>query len=316
MQLIRLVATRVGWAALTLFLVSVLVFIMVDLLPGDAANASLGRFASEDQLETFRAREGLNDPAFERYGRWIGQVAHGDLGDSIVGSLPVWQILGPRLANTLALAALSMAIFLPLVVVIAAIQAARRERPVDHALSFVTLVVFSIPDFFLGTVLLLLFALAIPILPAISHVDSDTALPAYLRALVLPALTIALVMTVHTVRMLRDNLIEVLESEYVRMATLKGLRPWRVLFVHAFPNALVPSLNIVALNFAYLIGGVVVVERIYAFPGMGSLLVDAVKNLDYPVILATTLIASVFYVAANLVADIVTIIVNPRLRNP
>ena len=311
---VRLIVVRLLWAVSTLFLLSMLVFAMTDLLPGDAANVSLGRFASQEQLEVYRERHELNDPAVERYLRWIVRVVQADFGMSLVGDVPVRQVLLPKLFNTLLLAALSLAIFCPLVVVMAAVQASRRERPVDQILSIVTLIIFSIPDFFLGTLILLLFALALSVLPAISYVDSDTSFRDFLLALILPALTIALVMTVHTVRMLRDNLIEVLESDYVRMAVLKGLPQWRVLFCHAFPNALIPTLNIVALNFAYLIGGVVVVERIFVFPGIGSLLSISIKNLDYPVILVATLVAAAFYIAANLVADIVTIVLNPRLR--
>lgn len=315
MNQVRLISARLFWALVTLLLVSVLTFAMIDLLPGDAANASLGRFASDQQLEIFRERHQLNDPALQRYLRWIGSVLQGDFGMSLGSGVPVRQIVLPKLSNSVFLALLALAIFIPLVIVTAFVQAVRRNRPVDHVLSFITLTIFSIPDFLLGTLILLLFVLAIPVLPAISYVDSATSIGDYLLALIMPALTIALVMTVHTVRMLRDNLIEVLDTDYVRMAVLKGIRQRRVLFLHAFPNALVPTLNIIALNFAYLIGGVVVVEKVFVFPGIGSLLVDSIKNLDYPVILISTLIAAAFYIAANLAADLLTIALNPRLRN-
>ena len=315
MSQVSFITIRLFWALFTLLLVSLLTFAMIDLLPGDAANTSLGRFASDEQLEVFREKHQLNDPAPLRYVRWIVSVLQGDFGISLVGGVPVRQIVLPKLTHTVLLASLALAIFFPLVVVTAFVQAMRRDRLPDYALSLITLIIFSIPDFLLGTLILLFFVLVIPVLPAISYVDSGTSFGDYFLALIMPALTIALVMTVHTVRMLRDNLIEVLESDYVRVAVLKGLPPRRVLFLHAFPNALVPTLNIIALNFAYLIGGVVVVEKIFVFPGIGSLLVDSIKNLDIPVILITTVIAASFYIGANLAADLLTIALNPRLRS-
>ena len=175
--------------------------------------------------------------------------------------------------------------------------------------------VLSIPDFLIGTLLLVFFVLVVPLLPAVSYVDASTPADRYVLALVMPALTLGVVITVHTVRMLRDNLIEVLDSEYVRMAELKGLPRWKVMLRHALPNALVPTLNIVALNLVYLIGGVVIVEKVFAFPGFGSLLVDSVQLRDFPLIEATVLIAAAVYIFANLAADVATILLNPRLRS-
>ena len=193
-------------------------------------------------------------------------------------------------------------------------QALNRDRPIDHAFSVVTLVLLSLPDFLLATILLLAFVVMIPLLPAISLVDDTSSGWEYFRAMTLPALTLAIVMAVYAVRMLRDNLIEVLDSDYIRMAELKGLSRKRVLLRHALPNALVPTLNITALNLAYLVGGVVVVEKVFSYPGFGSLLVDSLQLRDLPVIEATVMIAAFVYVAANLIADVAAILLNPRLR--
>jgi peptide/nickel transport system permease protein len=178
----------------------------------------------------------------------------------------------------------------------------------------ITLVLLSTPDFLLGTLLLIAFVIRVPIFPAMSLVDQSSGVAEYLRAIALPAITLAVVMAVYAVRMLRDNLIEVLDSEYVRMAELKGLPRRQVLLRHALPNALVPTLNITALNLAYLIGGVVIVEKVFSYPGFGSLLVDALQLRDLPLIEATVLIAAAVYVGANLLADIGAILLNPRLR--
>jgi peptide/nickel transport system permease protein len=212
------------------------------------------------------------------------------------------------------LSAAAFVLYLPLALIPAMIQALWRDGPLDHGLSVLTLVLLSTPDFLLGTLLLIAFVITIPIFPAMSLVDQSSDLAQYLRAVTLPAVTLAIVMAVYAVRMLRDNLIEVLDSEYVRMAELKGLPRRQVLLRHALPNALVPTLNITALNLAYLIGGVVIVEKVFSYPGFGSLLVDALQLRDLPLIEATVLIAAAVYVGANLLADIGAILLNPRLR--
>jgi peptide/nickel transport system permease protein len=212
------------------------------------------------------------------------------------------------------LSAYAFLLYLPLTIIPALLQALKRDRPLDHALSVVTLVLLSLPDFLLATILLLALVLMFPLLPAISLVDGSSSAWEYVRAMTLPAMTLAIVMSVYAVRMLRDNLIEVLDSDYIRMAELKGLSRHRVLLRHALPNALVPTLNITALNLAYLVGGVVVVEKVFSYPGFGSLLVDSLQLRDLPVIEATVMIAALVYVAANLFADVAAMLLNPRLR--
>jgi peptide/nickel transport system permease protein len=310
----RLISSRILAALVTLILVSAAVFLMIDILPGDVAQRILGREASAEALAHLREQLHLNDPVIVRYARWIWGMASGDLGTSLSNKIPIADLIRPRLVNTAFLTLGALIVYLPLLVSVALVQATQRNRAVDHILSVISLILLSIPDFLLGTLILVLFVLVIPILPPVSYVDESTPPGAFILALVMPALTLGVVVTVHTLRMLRDNLIEVLDSDYVRMARLKGLSSGRILFRHALPNAVIPTLNIIALNLVYLIGGVVIVERVFAFPGFGSLLVDSIQLRDYPLIEATVLIAAATYILANLVADVATILLNPRLR--
>jgi peptide/nickel transport system permease protein len=309
-----LVMRRALMSVVTLLLVSLIVFWMLEILPGDVASRILGRDATVESLDLLRVQLGLDQPAPVRYVSWLGGLLSGNLGQSLASSRPVSVILGPRIFNSVLLSAYAFLLYLPLTIIPALLQALNRDRPIDHALSVVTLVLLSLPDFLLATILLLALVVMFPLLPAISLVDESSSAWEYVRAMTLPAMTLAIVMSVYAVRMLRDNLIEVLDSDYVRMAELKGLSRRRVLLRHALPNALVPTLNITALNLAYLVGGVVVVEKVFSYPGFGSLLVDSLQLRDLPVIEATVMIAALVYVAANLLADVAAILLNPRLR--
>ena len=312
--MLRLVVARVFTAALTLLLVSAVIFAMVEVLPGDVASRILGRSATPESLAVLRAQLNLEAPALVRYLGWLGDMVQGDFGRALTSKRPIGEILAPRIVNTLILSGVAFLLYIPLALLPALVQAVNRDRPIDHVLSTMTLVLLSTPDFLLGTLLLIGFVVYIPWLPATSLVVASTDLAGWARALVLPSVTLAIVMAVYAVRMLRDNLIEVLDAEYIRMAELKGLSKRSVLFRHALPNALVPTLNVTALNLGYLIGGVVVVEKVFSFPGFGSLLVDALQLRDVPLIEATVLLAAAVYIAANLVADVGAILLNPRLR--
>lgn len=310
----RLVVGRVFTAAFTLLLVSALIFGMVEILPGDVASRILGRSATPETLAVVRAQLNLDAPALVRYFGWLGNLLQGDFGFALTSKRPIAEILAPRIGNTLILSGVAFLLYLPLALIPALIQAVNRDRPIDHAFSSVTLVLLSIPDFLLATLLLIAFVIIVPVLPAVSLVEDSTDFVGWVRALVLPSVTLAIVMAVYAVRMLRDNLIEVLDAEYIRMAELKGLPRRAVLLRHALPNALVPTLNVTALNLGYLIGGVVIVEKVFSFPGFGSLLVDSLQLRDVPLIEATVLISATVYVGANLVADVGAIVLNPRLR--
>jgi peptide/nickel transport system permease protein len=314
LSVLKLVIMRVGMAAITLLLVSLIVFSILEILPGDVATRILGRDATPESLDVLRNELGLNRPALSRYLAWLGQLLHGDLGRSLVSNRPVAEILGMRIYNTMLLSLYAFLVYLPLTTIPALLQAIWRDRPIDHVFSIVTLILLSMPDFLLATILLFTFVVVIPVLPAMSLVDESSSAWDYLRAMTLPAVTLAIVMAVYAVRMLRDNLIEVLDSDYIRMAELKGLSAKRVLVRHALPNALSPTLNVTALNLAYLVGGVVVVERVFSYPGFGNLLVDSLQLRDLPVIESTVMIAALVYVLANLLADLTGILLNPRLR--
>jgi peptide/nickel transport system permease protein len=314
MHMLRLITGRVVSSLLTLVFVSALVFAIVEVLPGDVASRVLGRMATQENLETLRGKLGLDRPPVERYFHWLGGIVQGDLGTTLTTSRPVATVLGSRVSNTLALGALAFLIYLPLSLIPAVMQATRRDGPLDQVISAATLAVASLPDFLLGTLLLIAFVVWIPIFPASSMVDDRTSGREFLMALALPALTLALVMAAYAIRMLRDNLIEVLDSDYIRMAELNGLKRKCIVWRHALPNALIPTLNITALNLAYLVGGVVVVEKVFSNPGFGSQLVDSLQLRDLPVIESTVMIAAVVYVGANLLADIASVLLNPRLR--
>jgi peptide/nickel transport system permease protein len=312
--ILRLVLVRLLMAAVTLVLVSGLVFAMIEVLPGSVASRVLGRDATPEMVARLNAELALDRPALVRYANWLWGLATGDPGASLVSRRPVGEILAPRVFNTLLLSLYAFALYLPLTLIPAAVQAVTRDRAADHVLSAVTLVLLSMPDFLIATILLLIFVVGLGALPAFSVVDARTDAWGYVEAMTLPALTLAIVMAVYAARMLRDNLIEVLDSDYVRMAELKGLSRGRVLWRHALPNALVPTLNVTALNLAYLVGGVVVVEKVFNFPGFGSLLVDSLQLQDLAVVEACVMIAAAIYVGANLLADLAAILLNPRLR--
>jgi len=312
--ILRLVGLRLFTAALTLLCVSAIVFMAVEILPGDVASNVLGQFSSETARAALREQLHLDEPAIERYFLWLGNVLRGNLGIALSSRRPIADILWPRITNTLILSAAAVAIYIPLALFPAVVQAVNRNRSVDHLISVITLLLASIPDFLLALLLLIIFVVFLPLLPAVSIVTPSTDLVGWLKALILPALTLAIVMAVYAARMLRDNLIDVLEAQHVLMARLRGLPERRVMWIHALPNAIVPTLNVTALNFTYLAGGVVIVEKVFGFPGFGSLMIDAIRFRDVPLVEITVLIASCVYILANLLADLAAILLIPKLR--
>lgn len=313
-MILRLVGLRLFTAALTLLCVSAIVFMAVEILPGDVASNVLGQFSSETARAALREQLHLDEPAIERYFLWLGNILRGNLGIALSSRRPIADILWPRITNTLILSAAAVAIYIPLALFPAVVQAVNRNRRVDHLLSAITLLLASIPDFLLALLLLIVFVVFLPLLPAVSIVTPSTDLVGWLKALILPALTLAIVMAVYAARMLRDNLIDVLEAQHVLMARLRGLPERRVMWIHALPNAIVPTLNVTALNFTYLAGGVVIVEKVFGFPGFGSLMIDAIRFRDVPLVEITVLIASCVYILANLLADLAAILLIPKLR--
>jgi peptide/nickel transport system permease protein len=311
---LRLVVPRLGLALVTLLAVSLVIFWTVELLPGDPATRILGQDATPERVQVLREQLNLDEPALARYAEWLGGFARGDWGDSIVADRPVTDYVLPRLENTLILAGYALALYIPLSLALGIVTAVYRDRRFTVWLSAFVLVGTAVPEFVIGILLLLTFAVTLPWFPPLADIDQARSVPDLLHMLFLPAVTLTLAMTAYAVRMMQSSLVSVLESDYVRMATLKGLSRRRVIVRHALPNALGPALRVTVLNVAWLIGGVVLVEVIFTFPGIGQLLVDSIRNLDTPVIEAIALIFAAVYILANLGADLVAAALNPRLR--
>ena len=314
--LLKLILIRIGLGVLTLFLVSVVVFWATQALPGDTARAILGREAANvERYEALKEQLGLNEPLYRQYFDWLGGVLTGDLGNSLAQGTPVTDLLGRRVLNSFILVFIAALVSVPVSLLLGSLTALRRDSKFDVTTTVGSLALAALPEFVIGILLILLFATQVfKVLPAVSRVDSSVPIVQQLELFVLPALTLTLAVAPYITRILRASTIEVLESEYVMMARLKGLPERLVLNRHAVPNALAPALQVTALNLAWLAGGVVVVEYLFAFPGMGSLLVDSVANRDMPMVQAICLIIAAVYVLANLTADILTILVSPRLR--
>ena len=314
MVYLPLILKRIFSSLITLLIVSALIYGFLEMLPGDVATRMLGRTATPETLANLREQLGLNEPALKRYFLWLFNIFQGDFGTALTSKRPITEILAPKIFNTLILSGCAFILYLPLSFITALLQAYYKNKNIDISLSIITLIILSLPDFIIGTIMIVVFVVVFPIFPAISLVGEYSDLSEWFMALVMPSITLALVMSVYAVRMLRDNLIEVLDSEYIFMAKLKGLSKSTVLIKHALPNAIIPTLNITALNLGFLIGGVVIVEKIFTFPGFGNLLIDSIKFRDLPLVEATILIAASFYIFANLLTDILSIIFNPKLR--
>jgi peptide/nickel transport system permease protein len=314
--LLKLILIRIGLGVVTLFLVSVVVFAATQALPGDTARAILGKEATNKvRYEALRKQLGLDRPLVSQYTGWLGNIVTGNLGNSLVQDEPVTQLLGRRVLNTFILVFVAALLSVPLSLLLGSISALKRDSRFDFSVTIGSLSLAALPEFVIGIILLTLFAVQVfHLLPAVSNVDPDVPIVQQLNLFILPAVTLTLAVAPYITRILRASTIEVLESEYVMMARLKGLPERLVVNRHALPNALAPALQVTALNLAWLAGGVVIVESVFAFPGIGSLLVDSVKNRDMPMVQAICLIIAAVYVVANLTADILTILVSPRLR--
>jgi peptide/nickel transport system permease protein len=299
----------------TLFLVSVIVFAATQVLPGDPARSILGRNATPESLATLRKQLDLGKPVVEQYTHWLGGLVTGDLGRSLAANEPVTELIGKRIENSAFLMVLAAIISIPLAIVIGSVAARRRDRPFDHVTSIVLLALAALPEFVVAIGLVVLFGTTVfTVLPAVSLIPPDDAPWHHLKELVLPATALVLAVTPYIARIMRASMVEVLESDYVEMARLKGLPERRVLWRHALPNGIAPAIQVIALNLAYLAGGIVVVEFVFGYPGIGGALVDAVSNRDVPVVQALAILIAGLYVFLNLCADIATILVSPRLR--
>ena len=300
---------------LTLFLVSIVVFAATQALPGDAARAILGRTATPDSLAALREQLNLDEPVLQQYGDWLKGLLTGDLGNSLAANEPVTSVLGKRIANSAVLVLLAALISTPLAIAFGAISARRRDGPFDHVTSVVLLSLAALPEFVVGIGLVVLLGTTVfTILPAVSIIPPDESAWAHPKELVLPTLTLVIAVSPYTARIMRASMVDVLESDYVEMARLKGLAERRVVWRHAVPNAIAPTIQVTALNLAYLAGGIVLVEYVFGYAGIGSALVDAVQNRDVPVVQALAMLIAAVYVVLNVIADVAAILVSPRLR--
>jgi peptide/nickel transport system permease protein len=313
--LTRFILRRLALGVLTLFLISLVVFAAVVALPGDAATAILGKEATPERVAALRDQLNLNDSVITQYIDWIGGVLTGSFGESTSTQQPVSELLSDRVANTAFLVFVAAIVAVPLSIGIGVWTAMRRDRPVDHVISNSSLVVAALPEFVIGIGLILLFATSVfHWFPAVSLLAPGEKAWSDPSVVVLPAATLILAVTPYISRIMRGSMIEVLESEYVTMARLKGLAERTVIWRHAVPNAIVPAIQVTALQLAWMAGGVVVVEFVFSYPGIGSLFIDAVDNRDMPVVQTITILAAGIYVVLNLLADLATIAVTPRLR--
>ncbi len=311
----RFVLQRIVLGLLTLLLVSVVVFAATQALPTNAAQAILGRNATPARIAALTRQLHLDRPVVSQYVHWLGGVVTGNFGTSAATQQPVTKLLSGRIANSAFLVLIAAIIALPLSILLGVMMATRRDRPTDHVLSMLTLALASLPEFVIGIGLALLFATNVfHIFPAVTLIPTGEHAWNQPKALVLPVATLVLAVTPYISRIMRGSMVEVLESEYVTMARLKGLSNRTVIWRHAVPNAIVPAIQVSALQLAYLAGGIVVVEFVFSFPGIGAALVDAVGNRDVPTVQALTIIIAAVYVVVNLVADLATIAVTPRLR--
>jgi peptide/nickel transport system permease protein len=310
-QLLR----RIGLGILTLWLVSLVVFAAVIALPGDAATAILGKEATPDRVAALREQLHLNESVVTQYTQWLKGVVTFDFGNSAATQQPVSQLLSDRLANTAFLVFVASIIAIPMSILLGVWMAMKRDRAVDHVSSTVTLVLAALPEFVVGICLILIFATGLShVLPAVSLLAPGEKAWQDPQVVVLPAATLIIAVVPYISRIMRGSMIEVLESEYVTMARLKGLPEREVIWRHAVPNAIVPAIQVTALELAWMAGGVVVVEFVFSYPGIGAAFVDAVGNRDMVVVQAVTMLAAAVYVFLNLAADLATIMVTPRLR--
>jgi len=315
-DVLGIIGKRLGYGFITLLVISILIFFAVELLPGDIAQAVLGQGATEDNLAALRKEMGLDRSAPVRYFEWLGNALVGDFGVSMITKEPVTGAIGPRFANTLFLALYAASIAIPVAIVLGVLVALFRNSIFDRVANVATLTSISSPEFFLGYILILYFSVKTGMFPAIAKVNPDMTLLERLDRTFLPALTMVLVVVAHMMRMTRAAIINLLASPYIEMARLKGVPAWKVIVRHALPNSWAPIINVVALNLAYLITGVVLVEVVFVYPGIGQLLVDSVTKRDFPVVQACCLIFAATFILLNLAADVGSILTNPRLRHP
>ncbi len=314
--IVKLLAQRIALGLVLLLAASALIFAGTQILPGDVAQSILGQSATPEALANLREELGLNADPVTRYFTWLFHALQGDLGTALSNGQDISTSLGKRLGNTMFLAFWAAVVSVPLAILLGLIAVRYRNRWPDKLISGVTLASISIPEFLIGYVLMFYVAVQLRWFPSVATVNDGMSLGEKLNAIALPVTVLTLVVLAHMMRMTRAAILNVMQSAYIETAELKGLSPFKVIARHAFPNAIAPIVNVVMLNLAYLVVGVVVVEVVFVYPGMGQYLVDHVSKRDVPVVQACGLIFAAVYIALNTVADVVSILANPRLRHP
>ncbi|NNF24314.1 MAG: ABC transporter permease [Rhodobacteraceae bacterium] len=313
---LRLLAQRIALGLVLLFAASILIFSGTEILPGDVAQSILGQGATPVALANLREELGLNEPAISRYFAWLGGALQGDLGTALTNGQDIATSMGQRLGNTLFLAFWAAIVSVPLAILLGLIAVRYQGRWPDKVVSGATLATVSVPEFLLGYIVMFILAVQWRVFPSVSTIYDSMSLGEKLQAIALPVIVLVLVVLGHMMRMTRAAILNVMQSAYIETAELKGLRPFLIIARHAFPNAISPVVNVVMLNLAYLVVGVVVVEVVFVYPGMGQYLVDHVSKRDVPVVQACGLVFAAVYIGLNMLADVISILANPRLRHP
>lgn len=311
----KLIVRRLAISLVILFAISLVIFFATLLLPGDPARAILGQQATPERIAAINEQMNLDDPAWERYISWLGGLLTGDLGTSVASGEPVSQMLGDRVGASVFLMIAAAIISVPVGIALGIWSALRRGRAVDTSITGLALVLAALPEFVIGIALVAFFSTTVlSVLPAVTMSPPGSQVWDFPSQLILPTAVLVLVVTPYIARMMRATMIEVLDSGYVEMARLKGVPERRVILRHALPHAIGPVAQVVAIQLAWMAGGVVVVEFLFRYPGLGQALIDAVNYRDVQVVQAVTMIVAVIYVVVNLLADIVGIMANPKLR--
>lgn len=314
--MLKLILYRLIQGVFTLFAVSVVIFLLTQILPGDVASAVLGNQATPEALAVFRKELGLDQPAVVRYFNWLTSALRGDLGVALTNKRVIIDEILPRLGNTLFLAGYAALFAVPLAVAMGVVGAINEGKLVDRVSNILTLITISVPEFFMAYILIMICTVQLDWFPSLATVFPSMSLAERVYTVTLPAFALGLLVIAHMQRMTRSSVLGVMSTPYIEMAFLKGAPRRRVITNHALPNAAAPIITVIALNLAYLIVGVVVIEAVFAYPGLSQLMVDAVAKRDVPVIQACGLVFAMVFIVLNTTADILSILVNPRLRAP
>lgn len=315
MKIVKFVLRRLAFGLGALIAISAAIFFVTQGLPADPAKTILGRDATPENLAALRSVLHLDRPLFTQYWEWLSNVARGNFGTSFTTQMPISSYLGERFSNSLFLMVVSSVISIPISLVLGGYMALRRDSVFDSAGSFTTLIFAALPEFVMGTGLIVVFATTVfHWFPAVVYLEEGASAWSDPKGVVLPIATLVMGCIPYVSRTMRASMVEVLESDYIEMARLKGVSERKVLLRHAFPNALGPVFQVSALNIAYVVGGAVIVERLFNYPGVGSALTEAIRSRDLPVIQFLSLLIGSVYVITNLIADVATVLVTPRLR--